>query len=173
MASIKSYNEDRDAYFSELKEAIDDAVAALPFVDDSDSDNGKSQWRLRRDEARKQAVLKFQNEQGGRYDNLELRYKSLRSSLTTVAEKQTDRKTGRPLNADTLLRQYSASMEEFETFGREAEIYTHYRVAMLQPGLSAEQRRLLFGYALAGLAQPLPFGEIMPRSGDPAPRPTQ
>ena len=35
---------------------------------------------------------------------------------------------------------------------------------MLQPGLSPEQRRLLFGYALGGLAQPLPFGEFMPLS---------
>ena len=89
-----------------------------------------------------------------------------------VAEKQVDRKTGRPLNAETLLRQRAASMEEFDTFGRAAVIYTNYRIAMLQPGLSPEQRRLLFGYALVGLAQPLPHGELMPRRNATRPYPS-
>ena len=91
-------------------------------------------------------------------------YDELRGEgLTVVAEKQTDRKTGRPLDAETLLRQYAVSMEEFNTYGRESAIYTNYRVAMLQPGLSPEQRRLFLGYALVGLAQPLPSGELLPR----------
>ena len=103
---------------------------------------------------------------------MELRYKAIRQGLTTVAEKQADRKTGRPLNADTLLGKYSVSMEEFNTFGRESVIYSHYRMAMFQRGLTPEQRRLLFGYALTGLAQPLPYGELMPRKSATKPYPS-
>jgi hypothetical protein len=51
-------------------------------------------------------------------------------------------------------------------------IYTNYRIAMLQPGLSPEQRRLLFGYALIGLAQPLPHGEPMPQRNATRPYPS-
>jgi hypothetical protein len=41
---------------------------------------------------------------------------------------------------------------------------------MLMPGLSPEQRRLLFGFARVGLAQPLPAGEPLPTGSQPVPR---
>jgi hypothetical protein len=50
----------------------------------------------------------------------------------------------------------------FAQLGREEVIFRDYRTAMLEPGLSPEQRRLLFIYALAGLAQALPTGESPP-----------
>ena len=40
--------------------------------------------------------------------------------------------------------------------------YANYRIAMLEPGLSPEQRRLLFGHALRELQLPLPPGELQP-----------
>jgi hypothetical protein len=106
----------------------------------------------------------YMQRNAGRFAKLEARYQAIRASLAAVAAGQIDRKTGQPLSADTLLRTHSAALAEFDTFGRESVIYTHYRLAMLQPGLSPEPRRLLFGYAQMGLAQPLPFGEFMPRS---------
>ena len=38
------------------------------------------------------------------------------------------------------------------------------------PGLSPEQRRLLFNAAVIGLAQALPLGEVMPTGTQPLPQ---
>jgi hypothetical protein len=43
-----------------------------------------------------------------------------------------------------------------------ADAYRDYRLAVFEPGLSPEQRRLLFGGALAKLDLPLPAGEPQP-----------
>jgi hypothetical protein len=173
---IRSYNEDRDTFFGELKNYTDAAVAMVePRAPKGSADERTQQQRehaSRQAETRRWAVAEFRQQHMARFRALEQRYKEIRDTLAVVAEKQIDRKTGRPLDPDTLLRQYSAAMAEFDTFGREVAIYTHYRRAMLQPGLSPEQRRLLFGYAVAGLAQPLPSGEIMPRLGASAPYPS-
>jgi hypothetical protein len=161
---IHSYNEDRDTYFGELKVAVDTALGQVPKPanDSPDAEREQAEYRSRKEQAHRQAVADFQREHAARFAKLEHRYTTIRQTLAVAAEKQVDRKTGLPLNADNLLRAHSASMEEFNTFGRESAIYTHYRIAMLQPGLSPEQRRLLFTYAVAGLAQPLPYGEPMP-----------
>ncbi len=176
MDAIRSYNDDRDVYFGELRFQTDYAAARVPPPAFSATPDERVQQQrahmVRQAEARRQATLDFQQEHAARFAALELRYKAIRLGLTTVAEKQTDRKTGRPMDADTLLRQHAISMEEFNTFGRESVIYTHYRMAMFQRGLSPEQRRLLFGYALAGLAQPLPYGELMPRKAATKPYPS-
>jgi hypothetical protein len=173
---IRSYNDDRDTYFAELKQRLDTADALVPKPDLNVPSDERIQlqreYAERRVAARRQAAHEFQQEHAKRYADLEERYDGIRQSLAVIAEKQVDRKTGRALTADTLLRQHAVSMEEFDTFGRAAVIYTNYRVAMLQPGLSPEQRRLLFGYALIGLAQPLPHGELMPRRSATRPYPS-
>jgi hypothetical protein len=176
MQTILSYNDDRDTYFGELKRYADQAVAMVSRDDAAASSDDRVQqdrdFAARRAETRRIAVLEFQERHRVRFLSLEQRYKMIREALAVVAEKQTDRKTGRPLDADALLRQHGASMAEFETFGRETTIYSHYRIAMFQPGLSPEQRRLLFGYALVGLAQGLPGGEVMPKRSAPRPFPS-
>jgi hypothetical protein len=173
---IRTYNEDRDSYFGELKQRLDAADALLPKPDlnvpSDERIQRQREFAERRVTTRRQAAHEFQQEHAARFAELEVRYHGIRESLTVVAEKQVDRKTGRALNAETLLRQHAVSMEEFDTFGRAAVIYTNYRIAMLQPGLSPEQRRLLFGYALIGLAQPLPHGELMPRRNATRPYPS-
>ena len=46
---------------------------------------------------------------------------------------------------------------------RESEdAYREYRTAVFEPGMSPEQRRLLFGFALEKLDLPLPRGELQP-----------
>lgn len=176
MTAIQAYNEDRDTYFGQLRQEMDHAASLVSWPDSA----GSAEERARRQrefvgaqtDARRRAVLEFQKQNDERFKELELRYKAIREMLSVVAEKQIDRKTGRALDADTLLRQYGASMEEFNTFGRESAIYTNYRIAMLQPGLSPEQRRLLLSYALVGLAQPLPHGEPFPRTNSARPNPS-
>jgi hypothetical protein len=43
-----------------------------------------------------------------------------------------------------------------------ASVYRDYRVALFQPGLSPEQRRLLFDGVMEQLELPLPRGELQP-----------
>ncbi|MEO6567301.1 MAG: hypothetical protein ABIO94_00950 [Opitutaceae bacterium] len=44
--------------------------------------------------------------------------------------------------------------------------YEDYRAAVFEPGLSAVQRRLLFGHAIRTLGLPLPLGELQPTVRD-------
>jgi hypothetical protein len=175
MAAIRSYNEDRDTFFGEMKAAADDAVAKLPpepYIAPEDRIQSRRDQAARVAESREMASKAFQQRNQERFQELAARFKAIRDSLSVVAEKQKDRKTGRPLDADALLRQYGASMREFDAFGRESALYGHYRIAMWQRGLSPEQRRLLFGYALMSLAQPLPGGEPLPRTSATRPYPS-
>ena len=42
------------------------------------------------------------------------------------------------------------------------DVYREYRLALFQPGLSPEQRRLLFDRVVEKLELPLPRGELQP-----------
>jgi hypothetical protein len=176
MEEIRTYNEDRDTYFGEMRQRMESAAALIakpPLVASPDQRvQQQREYVVAQNEARRQAAFTFQSEHIDRFRALEQRHKLIREMLAVVAAKQVDRKTGRPLDADTLLRQYGASMEDFNTFGRESAIYTNYRIAMLQPGLSPEQRRLLLSYAIVGLAQPLPHGELLPQRSAKLPYPS-
>lgn len=59
---------------------------------------------------------------------------------------------------DGLLKEFEQSSKQEEIWPR----YQDYRDAILLPGLSPEQRRLLFDLALEKLALPLPAGENLP-----------
>ena len=170
---IESYNEDRDTFFGEMREAIKRAVDDIPrwFYDPETKTRVPEDeaYPGRRKEAERQAALEFQRENAERFAALEQRYRAIRSALETIASTTPDPKTGRPLNVESLLRQHTAAMAEFDRFGRASAIYTNYRTAMLQRGLSPGQRRLLFNCTLVGLAQPLPFGEVLPRRSDKYP----
>ena len=174
--AIHAYHEDRASFLGELKHRVQAAEAAIARPDlNAGLDERVQRQREYMDRvavAREAAAREFQEQHAARFAALESRHDQIRVSLGVVAEKQVDPATGRPLDADTLLRRYSASMEEFDLYGRETVIYANYRTAMLQPGLSPEQRRLLFGYALMGLAQPLPHGELMPRRNATRPYPS-
>src|SRR5204863_731615 len=134
-----------------LKERIDDVVAAIaapnPYGSMDERVQQQREYALQKAQVTKQVTADFQEKTKERFARLEQRYNAIREMLTLVAEKQKDRKTGQPLTAATILRQHALAMEEFAAFGREEAIYTNYRIAMFQRGLSPEQRRLLFGYA--------------------------
>jgi hypothetical protein len=58
-----------------------------------------------------------------------------------------------PRIVDLILTEYSAVVQQQELWNQ----YRDYEIAVLQPGLSPEQRRLLFGAALVKLDQQLPY----------------
>ena len=113
-------------------------------------------------EARKQAEADFQTANAERTVDLQQRAAKMRQILEASAAGRTDPATGKPMDPAALMRAFNAAEQQFEKIGREKALYHDYRVAMLLPGLSPEQRRLLFGAALVALAQPLPDAERMP-----------
>ena len=120
-------------------------------------------------EAQRKIDQEFLQENVARYQALAEQLKSIKDELTVIAQAQIDPATGQPMDVKTLMGRINAVDRHFDELGREEVIYKDYRTAMLEPGLSPPQRRLLFGAALVGLAQPLPPGEPMPSGRFPHP----
>jgi hypothetical protein len=176
MARIKEYNRDRGKFIQEFEQTMRTASSMVPTprIDHKMPEDARVQLarKLAEDRAalRGRVAERFQEDTRERFEAMRLRFEAIQADLALVAAGQFDPETGRPLTPETLLRNYSSAMERFDTFGREEVIYRGYRTAMLLPGLSPEQRRLLFGAALVGLAQPLPYGEYLPSAAQPVPQ---
>lgn len=118
-----------------------------------------------------QADEAFRRENAERFAALERRRKALAQELMEFAGSHLDRETGRPMDLKTLLRSMVTAERYFEQIAREEVLYKDYRTAMLEPGLSPEQRRLLFSAARVALAQALPTGEAFPSGYFPRRKP--
>jgi len=104
----------------------------------------------------------FVRENAARYEALQAEAAAITAALEEVAKSIYDPETKAPMTVVTLRRLLGTSDQAFDKIGREDVIYRDYRTAMLEPGLSVEQRRLLFGQALVGLAQALPSPSRLP-----------
>lgn len=173
---IKSYERDRRKFMDDFEQTLRVAMdihRSKLYVRPANEKQRQELARMLAEDRfsiRAQVARRFQEESRERYEEMRRRYDLIQEQLKAIAAGSLDDETGKPLTAETLLRSYHAAQERFETFGREEVIYRGYRLAMLMPGLSPEQRRLLFGTALVGLAQPLPAGEPLPTGSQPAPR---
>lgn len=157
---IQNYNRDRNALL--------DAFAAAQRQARIISRPPDSRERLA---ASQEASRKFEAEHADQIDSLRARYERIRSDLAAVARDVKDPRNDRPMTVESLLDAYRVAMQRFDTIGREEAMYERYKIAMLQPGLSPAQRRLLFRAAHANLAQALPRGEyILSGSNRPMPR---
>jgi hypothetical protein len=175
MTRIEDYNRDRQKFIDEFEQTMRAATALVkPRMEFTSSEDVRVQIarNLAADRAAMRAKVAkgFEEISRERFEEMRARHVGIQEDLALIAAGQTDPETGRPLTAETLLRSYSTAMERFNTFGREEVIYQGYRTAMLMPGLSAGQRRLLFSAAVIGLAQPLPPGETHPIDAHPVPR---
>lgn len=170
---IEGYNRDRRTLMREFENAVQAAEQSIerPQLDRSMPTDEREarvrQYAAERAAVREKVSTQFQESAKERLDEMKQRYISIREDLGLVASAQFDRETGKPLDADSLLRTYTAAMEKYDALGREEVIYRGYRMAMLLPGLSREQRRLLFNAVMVGLAQPLPASELAPRGQQP------
>ncbi len=170
---IEGYNRDRRVIMREFESAVQAAEQRVerPQLDRSmptdERENRVRQYAAERAAAREKVSAQFQESAKDRLEEMRQRYVAIREDLALVASSQFDRETGKPFDADSLLRAYTSAMEKYDAFGREEVIYRGYRLAMLLPGLSREQRRLLFNAVMVGLAQPLPPSEQAPRGQQP------
>lgn len=109
-----------------------------------------------------QAQEEFQRENADRYDALARKIQAVSAALREFAQAHLDPDTHQPMELKGLLRRLAASDRYFDQIAREEVLYKDYRIAMLEPGLSPEQRRLLFSAARVALSQALPPGEPFP-----------
>ncbi len=96
------------------------------------------------------AIAVFNEEQIKSYDALVQEKEGIRDELIQSAGNLAPLVTARIV--DVILREYSSTLAALELWRQ----YRDYEVAVLQPGLSPEQRRILFDAALVKLDQQLP-----------------
>lgn len=106
-----------------------------------------------RQAAVKQAIVEFDRKQSELVASLNQEKAAIRAALAdymrTIGQPQ-DHKS-----VDDLLRDFESARQQQEVW----EKYRDYQIAVLLPGLSPEQRRLLFDSAIVQLRLPLPAGE--------------
>ena len=103
-------------------------------------------------ESIRQAIAAFTSENADRYAALGKMRDSIRTGLSELGARNSA-----PVSPDAMVARFSDSLKKLEYYWD----YRDYRNAVLQPGLSPEQRRLLFDGALQKLALPLPKGELL------------
>jgi hypothetical protein len=130
----------------ELQKALLARVKTMTGSDDSGSPapDGRTQ----------QAIAAFTRENAATYAALEKEKEGIRTDLARIASSDRSGGAGSGQSADRLLRDFSASFQQYEQW----RLYYAYRIAAYEPGLSSEQRRLLFDGAIEKLALPLPGG---------------
>ncbi len=99
--------------------------------------------------AAQSALAPFNAEQGKRYDALVREKELLRTEVLKIATGVAGGAVQRSI--DQLMTQFGYAFNQQERWTR----YHDYEVAVLEPGLSAAQRRLLFGAAIEKLDLPL------------------
>ena len=102
------------------------------------------------------SVAEFNRRQTELIADLNKETTGIREALAEYA-----RATGRPgdrKSVDDLLKDFEAARQREEV----GEKFRDYQTAALAPGLSPEQRRLLFGAAVERLGLPLPPGRMLP-----------
>ncbi len=105
-----------------------------------------------------QAIAAFTRENSLRYAALEKAKEEIRSDLAHVAAAHPNG-PGNDQSADRLLKNFTDSLQQHELW----RLYYEYRIAVFEPGLSPEQRRLLYASAVEKLVLPLPGGAPQPR----------
>ena len=103
-----------------------------------------------------QVITRFNNDHRQQAAALAQEYAGISAAITELAVADPELTRGKP--AESLLQEFAIASIQKEA----RPLYTDYATAVFQPGLSPEQRRLLFGAALKKLALPLPGGEFQP-----------
>ena len=106
------------------------------------------------EEKTQHAIAAFTQENASRYTALDREKEGIRGVLAHIAAAAREGESGNDQSADHLLKNFADSFQQYEQW----RLYYEYRIAVFEPGLSPEQRRLLFDGAVEKLALPLPGG---------------
>jgi hypothetical protein len=116
----------------------------------ADASASQQQERIR------EAIAAYTRENQARYTALDKCRDGIRGELARLTN-ATGAPTSAP-SADALLKKFSEALQQLEVWRN----YRDYQIAVLQPGLSPEQRRLLFDAGLEKLALSTPDGASSP-----------
>ncbi len=142
---IASYRHDKLAIQQELLARVEAVKASA-----APADRALLADRIR------EAITRYTRENAERYSALEKSKDAIRDALAHLPAPSPG--PGDAATADTLVKTFSDSLQQLQTYWD----YRDYQTAVFQPGLSPEQRRLLFDGALDKLALPLPDAAIDP-----------
>jgi hypothetical protein len=102
----------------------------------------------------RQAIADFNKENAERFAALSKQREIIRNDVAAFARSHAETVENNK-SVDTLLKDFDEALKQQETW----RYYEDYRSAVLKPGLTPEQRRLLFDGAVEQLGLPLPGGE--------------
>jgi hypothetical protein len=154
-AQVVAYRREKFALQKALLARVDEVAKSTAAPRDR-SKPGISAAPTEADERIRQAIAAFQRENAARYAAVEKMKEVVRSELARLAGSGAIVVTG-PF-ADVLSKNFSEALQQLETWRH----YREYQIAVYEPGLSPEQRRLLFGAAVEKLALPQPMGAPPP-----------
>ncbi len=103
-------------------------------------------------------LVAFNAEQTRRFNTLIEQKSKIETDLDKAVKAKLDPSVRNTVGVDLLLRNFAAQFSQQETWQR----YRDYDTAVYEPGLSPEQRRLLYADALVQLDLPLPRGSREP-----------
>ena len=103
----------------------------------------------------RQTIAAFTRDHAARYAALEKEKEGIRAELARLGGDRTAETAPGPA-ADGLIKNFTDSFQQYERW----RLYYEYRIAVFEPGLSPEQRRLLFDAGIEKLALPLPGGTL-------------
>jgi hypothetical protein len=104
----------------------------------------------------KETMAVFNRENDARFTALGKEKEGIRGELARYVAANTETVAGK--SVETLLKEFDDAVQKQEAWRQ----YGDYQAAVFEPGLSPEQRRLLFNAAVEKLALPLPGGERLP-----------
>jgi hypothetical protein len=117
--------------------------------------NGTTQVEVKASEL-KVSTAEFNGVQARLLDELNREQAGIREALAEYF-RNSNQSTGHK-SINDLLKEFETAREKQEIWDK----YRDYQTAVLMPGLSPEQRRLLFEAGVEKLSLPLPGGEIVP-----------
>jgi hypothetical protein len=168
-ARITAYQTEKAALQKMLQASLEEVRkangnASLKLVKKDAPAVGPSTFRLEVAEAEnsdaviaaaRKAIETFNRENAKRLADIGKEREAIRAEVASFAS---DHKASAGKSVETLIGDFDAGLKQGERW----QHYRYYQIAVLQPGLSPQQRRLLFEVALERLNIPLPAGEYPP-----------
>lgn len=171
LARIASCQTERNALIQERAARINAIAPPLPVTPPSRNPSeflaGLRARMREREQAMNEEEDRFRHENADRYSALETNLSAIEADLREFLRAHVDPATGAPMDLRAFVKRFRTTDQYFEQIAREEVLYKNYKIAMLEPGLSPEQRRLLFGAAYVGLSQALPAAELFPFGQNP------
>jgi hypothetical protein len=145
-ARIVAYRREKLDLQKALLARVEEVTRNAPTPHPADKLPGPDGFAAQQQEKIRETIAAYTRENSTRYLALDRSRDAIRGDLARLANAK-GTSTNAP-SAEALLKKFSEAMQQIEIWRN----YRDYQIAVLQPGLSPEQRRLLFDAALEKIA---------------------